>query len=437
MKRIIQYGLLTLFVACLAAVGVLYWMGTRDDTAPSPAVVQAGAGGTAEGQQLVEQGRYLARLGNCMGCHTVPGGQAYAGGTPIPTPFGTLYGPNITPDSQAGIGGWTADDFWQALHNGKSKDGSLLYPAFPYTEYTRVSRADSDALFAFLRTVAPSSQPSRAHELKFPYDQRGLLAFWRALYFEPGVLPVDEGQSVQWNRGRYLVEGLGHCAACHAPRNSLGATQAADGLAGGMIAGLDWYAPALTADPVRGLGKWDAQDIATLLRTGMAPHSTASGPMAEVVLGSSQYLSEDDALAMGTYLKSLPVAQSGPVSNGQSDVAAQPSTAVMDRGGKLYAQYCAQCHQEQGQGSGLAWPPLAGNPTVTAPSPVNAIRLVLDGAFAPATAANPRPHGMPPFGQVLGDTDIAALVSFIRFSWDNRASAVTAFEVKRVRDASR
>ena len=441
MKRIIQYGLLALFAACVVVVGVLYWIGTRDDAAPNPAVVQAGAGGAAAGQQLVEQGRYLARLGNCMGCHTVPGGQAYAGGTPIPTPFGTLYGPNITPDPQAGIGGWNADDFWQALHNGKSKDGSLLYPAFPYTEYTRVSRADSDALFAFLRTVTPSSQPSRAHELKFPYDQRGLLAFWRALYFEPGVLPTDESQSAQWNRGRYLVEGLGHCAACHAPRNSLGATRAADGLTGGMIVGLDWYAPALTADPVRGLGKWTAHDIAALLRTGVAQHSTASGPMAEVVLGSSQYLSEADALAMGTYLKSLPPTQGSPdasSSNSPSGGAAtQPSNAVMDRGGKLYAQHCAQCHQDQGQGSGLAWPPLAGNPTVTAPSPINAIRLVLDGAYAPATAANPRPHGMPPFGQVLGDNDIAALVSFIRFSWDNRASAVTAFEVKRVRDASR
>jgi len=439
MKRIIQYGLLAVLVACLVTLGTLYWLGTRDDAAPDPARLEGGAEQPVDTAQLLERGQYLARLGNCMGCHTTNAGQAYAGGTSIPTPFGTLYGPNITPDPQAGIGDWSADDFWQALHNGKSKDGSLLYPAFPYTEYTRVSRADSDALFAFLRTVEPSSQPSRAHELKFPYNQRGLLAFWRALYFEPGVLPADDGQSAQWNRGRYLVEGLGHCIACHAPRNSLGATRTAEGLAGGMIAGLDWYAPSLTGDPVKGLGKWSAQDIATLLRTGVAPQSTASGPMAEVVLGSSQYLSEGDALAMGEYLKSLPASTSGSgaaASDDQADPGVQPSTAILNRGGKLYAQYCAQCHQEQGQGNGLAWPALAGNPTVTAPSPVNAIRLVLDGAFAPATAANPRPHGMPPFGQILGDQDIAALVSYIRFSWDNRAGAVTGFEVKRVRDAS-
>ena len=471
MKRILKYGSLTLIALCLVVIGTLYWMGTRDDASSGgrastakenaqqiPSLTEQtrqtqilGAEEPAEAQALIAQGRYLARLGNCMGCHTVPGGQAYAGGTPIPTPFGTFYGPNITSDPKAGIGDWSADDFWRALHNGKSKNGSLLYPAFPYTEYTRVSRADSDALFAYLRTVAPSNQPSRAHVLDFPYDQRAMLAFWRALYFEPGVMPADDAQSAQWNRGRYLVEGLGHCAACHAPRNSLGATRWSAGLAGGMIAGLDWYAPSLTGYPATGLGKWTAQDIATLLRTGMARHSTASGPMAEVVLGSSQYLTEDDALAMGVYLKSLSAfprenltpdsraeqdSQMGDRESIQGEAVVPPSRATMERGGKLYAQYCAQCHQDQGQGNGLAWPALAGNPTVTAPSAVNAIRLVLHGAFAPATNANPRPHGMPPFGQILGDNDIAALVSYIRFSWDNRAGAVTGFDVKRVRDAS-
>ena len=426
MKRIIAYSLLAVLLACAAALAALYWMGTRDDAVPAAATAPADAAG------MVEQGRYLARLGNCMACHTAQGGKAYAGGTPIPTPFGTLYGPNITPDPQTGIGGWSADDFWQALHNGKSKDGSLLYPAFPYTEYTRISRADADALFAYLRTIEPVEQPSRSHELAFPYNQRGLLAFWRALYFRPGVHQPEAGESEPWNRGRYLVEGLGHCAACHAPRNRLGATRAADGLAGGLIAGLDWYAPPLGNDPATGLGRWSAQDIATLLQTGMARHSTASGPMAEVVLGSSQYLSDADALAMGTYLKSLPATPAA----GSEQPPAQPSAALMDLGGKLYQQHCSQCHQEQGQGSGTAWPALAGNPTVTAPSAVNAIRMVLDGGYAPATAANPRPHGMPPFAPVLADNDVAALVSYIRSSWGNQAGRVTPFEVKRVRDAS-
>ncbi|MBO9353351.1 c-type cytochrome [Bordetella petrii] len=425
MKRIIKYCLSALLLACLAVAAILYWMGTREDAS------EGAPAAPAEAARQIEQGRYLARLGNCMGCHTAQGGPAYAGGTAIPTPFGTLYGPNITPDPQTGIGDWSADDFWRALHNGKSKDGSLLYPAFPYTEYTRVSRADADALFAYLRTLEPVAQPSRPHELAFPYNQRALLAFWRALYFRPGALPAEPGQDELWNRGRYLVEGLGHCAACHAPRNRLGATRAEDGLSGGLIAGLDWYAPPLGNDPAAGLGRWSAQDIAMLLQTGMARHSVAAGPMAEVVLGSSQYLADADALAMGTYLKSLPATPAA----GAGQPAA-PSPALLDRGARLYRQYCALCHQDQGQGSGIAWPALAGNPTVTAPSPVNAIRMVLDGGFAPATAANPRPHGMPPFGQVLADADVAALVSYIRSSWGNQAGAVSPFEIKRVRDTS-
>lgn len=433
MRRLLLIVAATLVSAGVVVLGAMYWLGTREgpDTGPRDSDMVRAASPALETQgqaQRIERGRYLALIGNCAGCHTVPGGQRYAGGTAIPTAFGTLYGPNITPDPQAGIGAWDADDFWRALHMGKSKDGTLLYPAFPYTEYTKVTRADADAIFAYLRTVPPSPQPSREHALKFPYDQRGLLAFWRALYFTPGELQPEQGQSVPWNRGRYLVEGLGHCAACHSPRNRWGATR--EGLSGGMIAGLGWYAPPLTNEADGGLGDWTAQDIATLLRTGMAAHSTALGPMADVVLGSSQYLTGDDALAMGVYLKSLPA---GPTPTGITP----PSTAVMTLGAKLYGQYCAQCHQDSGAGQPGAWPALTDNPSVTASSPVNAIRIVLDGGYAPATAANPRPHGMPPFGQVLSDNDIAAVVSYIRASWGNRAGVVTAFDVKRVRDGVR
>lgn len=421
MKRVLG----VLLLVAVLAVGGLYWLGTRDDASTGPTAA------AAEGATLIERGRYLALAGNCMACHTSQGGKTFAGGTPIPTPFGTVYGPNITPDPDTGIGAWTADDFWQALHNGKSKDGTLLYPAFPYTEYTRVNRSDADALFAYLRSVSPVRQANRPPDMNFPYDQRALLAAWRALYFKPGVQAPDPGQSVQWNRGRYLVEGLGHCAACHTPRNSLGATRTRDALAGGVIPVLDWYAPPLTNDMQTGMGRWSAQDIAALLKTGISAHSTVSGPMAEVVLGSTQHLTDDDALAIGTYLKSLPATP--PATDAR---AAIPAPAAMELGGKLYRQQCAQCHQADGKGSGTAWPALAGNPTVTAPSPVNAIRMVLDGGYAPATAANPRPHGMPPFGQVLNDNDISMLVTYIRNSWGNEAGAVSGLEVKRARASS-
>ncbi|CAB3668648.1 alcohol dehydrogenase [Achromobacter piechaudii] len=419
-KRVLSLVLL----AAIVAVGALYWLGTRDDASTGPAA-------TADAATLVDRGRYLAQVGNCMACHTSRGGKPLAGGTPIPTPFGTVYGPNITPDDKTGIGSWTADDFWQALHNGKSKDGTLLYPAFPYTEYTRVSRADADALYAYLRSVPPVSQPNKPAEMAFPYDQRALLAGWRALYFKPGVQDADAGQSVQWNRGRYLVEGLGHCAACHTPRNQLGATRASDALTGGVIPVLDWYAPPLTNDMQTGMGRWTAADIAALLKTGISAHSSASGPMAEVVLGSTQHLTDDDALAIGVYIKSLPAT---PASTPRQQSAA--GAAAMELGGKIYRQQCAQCHQPQGEGSGTAWPALAGNPTVTAPVPTNVIRMVLDGGYAPATAANPRPHGMPPFGQILNDSDIAMLVSYIRNSWGNEAGSVSALDVKRARAAS-
>ncbi|WP_313623583.1 cytochrome c [Achromobacter sp.] len=421
MKKVLGF----LLLAALVVLGSLYWLGTREDSSTGP------AGAAADGAGLIERGRYLALAGNCMACHTSRGGKALAGGTPIPTPFGTVYGPNITPDTDTGIGAWTADDFWQALHNGKSRDGSLLYPAFPYTEYTRVTRSDSDALFAYLRSVAPVRQPNRPPEMDFPYDQRALLAAWRALYFKPGVQEPDPGQSVEWNRGRYLVEGLGHCAACHTPRNSLGATRSSQALSGGVIPMLNWYAPPLTNDMHAGMGRWTAQDIATLLKTGISAHSTVSGPMAEVVLGSTQHLTDDDALAIGVYIKSLPAT---PPASEARPAGATP--AALELGGKIYSQQCAQCHQPDGKGSGLAWPALAGNPTVTAPSPVNAIRMVLDGGYAPATTSNPRPHGMPPFGQILSDNDIAMLVSYIRNSWGNQAGGVTALEVKRARAAS-
>ncbi|WP_144634955.1 c-type cytochrome [Bordetella genomosp. 13] len=420
--RLIARILLALLLLIAAAAGATYWLGTREDAGP-PSVPA-----TDPAAQL-ERGRYLALVGNCMTCHTARGGKAYAGGTPVPTPFGTLYGPNITPDAQTGIGAWTADEFWNALHNGKSRDGTLLYPAFPYTEYTRVSRADSDALYAYLRTIPAVSQASRAPELRFPYDQRPLLAAWRVLYFTPGVLEDDADRPAQWNRGRYLTQGMGHCAACHAPRNGMGATVDGAALGGGLIPMLDWYAPALSGSPATGLGNWSAEDIAALLRTGMAAHSTASGPMAEVVQGSTQHLSADDALAIGVYLKSL-----APATQAPRTTAPQP--AALEAGGKLYAQHCAQCHQASGEGSTQAWPPLAGNPTVTAPSPINAIRMVLEGGFAAPTADNPRPHGMPPFGQVLNDNDTALLVTYIRNSWGNSAAAVTSLEVKRARESA-
>lgn len=425
MKRLLKWlgrVIVGLGALCILLALTLYFFGTREDAGPAPVAV-------SDPQAQIVRGRDIARLANCAACHTVSGGQAYAGGTPIPTAFGTLYGPNITPDRETGIGAWSADDFWRALHNGKGRDGELLYPAFPYPQYTRMTRADADALYAYLRSLPAVRQENRAHALEWPYNRRALLEFWRVLYFSPGVHEDDAGQTAQWNRGRYLVEGPGHCAACHAPRNSLGATVNAAGLPGGMIDGLGWYAPPLNANEDAGLGRWSAEDVAVLLKSGRTPHSVANGPMAEVITGSTQYLTDADALAIGAYLKTLPATET-------PRAGAAASAGLMTQGSKLYTQHCAQCHQADGRGRESAWPALAGNPSVTAPNAINAIRVVLDGGFGPATQMEPRPHGMPPFGQMLSDNDVAAVVSYVRGSWGNAASAVTAPEVRRARDAA-
>ena len=335
----------------LGAGSVLLLQLVHDPGSDTPGVA------VADSARQIEQGRYLARAANCIGCHTQRGGAPYAGGRTIATPFGNLYAPNITSDPVTGIGAWSADDFWRALHNGKSRDGRFLYPAFPYTDYTKISRADADALYAFFKTVAPVAQTNRAPALSFPYNQRLLLAGWRALYFRPGVFVPDAGQNLQWNRGAYLVQGAGHCNACHANRNVFGATGSGPDLAGGLIPVLDWYAPSLTANQESGLGSWTTRDVVDLLRTGVSRRSAVFGPMAEVVQSSLQHLSPEDLTAMAIYLQSLPPTTSG---DGVNQAArADPASAQLRRGAALYRDQCAQCHRDDGRGLPPAYPPLA------------------------------------------------------------------------------
>ncbi|MBC7685041.1 MAG: cytochrome c, partial [Bdellovibrionales bacterium] len=364
---------------------------------------------------------------DCMACHTARGGAAYAGGRAIDTPFGRLLAPNITSDRARGIGAWGADDFWGALHNGKSRDGRLLYPAFPYTSYTKVTRADSDALFAFMQSIPAQTAPSRPHELRFPYNLQAMLAGWRLLYFKPALYSPDTTQTAQWNRGAYLVEGLGHCVACHSSRNRLGASEG--GLSGGMIQTLGWYAPSLTSDAEAGLGSWEVPHIVDLLKTGVSPRSTVFGPMAEVVQKSLQHLSTQDVTSMAVYLKALPHEQREP--------SAMPSGPEVDRviaqGKKLYETHCIKCHGSDGKGLPPHYPPLAGNRALTMAESVNPIRIVLNGGFAPGTAGNPRPYGMPPYSDLMNDAEVAAVVSYLRASWGNRAPPVTPAQVNRYR----
>lgn len=377
----------------------------------------------AQATSTPERGAYLAQVGNCAGCHTVRGGKPYAGGMGIDTPFGAVYASNLTPDVTTGIGNWTRLDFWRAMHHGKSKDSRLLYPAFPYTSYTLVTRDDSDALFAYLKSLPAVSQPNTPHAVRFPYNTQAALAVWRGLYFKPADYTANAQATPEWNRGAYLVNSLGHCSACHAARNALGATDGLN-LAGGLIPLQNWYAPSLVSTQEASVADWPLQDIRALFKKGVSPQASANGPMAEVVFGSTQHWTDSDLNAMAVYLKALPVT---PASQQEAKAGATP------RGAKLYDRHCAQCHGDNGQGVANAYPSLAGNRAVLMRQKANLVQIVLNGGYAPATAGNPRPYGMPPFVLDLTDADIADVLTHIRSSWGNQANAVSELEVNRIR----
>jgi mono/diheme cytochrome c family protein len=381
-------------------------------------------------QALQARGAYLAQTGNCMGCHTTKGGRPYSGGHRLVTSIGTFITPNITPDFHTGIGHWNENDFWRALHDGKGRNGTPLYPAFPYTEYTKITREDSDAIFAYLQSLPPIQQKNPPSEIYFPFNLRPLIYIWRALYFDPGVYQPDFGKNDEWNRGAYLVRGLGHCNACHTARNPLGGSQGGL-LGGGQIMGTNWYAPSLTSLQEASTSDWPIHDIVQLLKTGLASRAATAGPMADVVSQSLQYLTENDAHAMAAYLKSLP--PSDPRTRGVAPPLTEEVDKLLARGGEIYKTLCEDCHGNLGQGRPNAYPALAGNRGVTLASPINAIRSILYGGYVPVTASTPRPYGMPPFAQVLHDEEIALVLSYIRNAWGNRGSLVTAIEVDRSR----
>ena len=434
MPVLAAFAALVAFALAGAALALLWFLNTRDEAATEAAAPRLPASAA-----LLARGEYLTRAGNCMSCHTERGGTPFAGGRGIQTPFGTVFSSNLTPDAETGLGRWSNSDFWRALHNGRSQDGRLLYPAFPYTSYTQVSREDADAMHAFLQSLPPAKAPPRPHTLRWPFNTQAALAVWRALYFSPGRFEPQAAQSAEWNRGAYLVRGLGHCAACHSARDALGGSNQLD-LAGGLIPMQNWYAPSLTASREAGLGDWKTEDVVTLLQTGVAPGASVLGPMAEVVLHSTQHMSEADLRAMAVFLKALPQSAEAeaalPTAARGPKASATANSATARAGAKLYETHCAQCHGDSGQGVAGAYPALAGNRAVTMASTANLVQIVLNGGYAPATAGNPRPYGMPPFVLLLSDSEVASVLSYLRSAWGHQASEVTSFDVNRARSGN-
>jgi mono/diheme cytochrome c family protein len=384
--------------------------------------------------ELLKKGEYLARAGDCIACHTAREGKTFAGGLPMKTPFGTLYTSNITPDPQTGIGTWSSDQFYRMMHDGRFPDGGLVYPAMPFGSYTKVTREDSDAIYAYLRSVPPVKQVNKPHELTFPFNNRSLIIGWRTLFFNEGEFKPDPTKSAEWNRGAYLVEGLGHCGMCHTAINALGGSSESQAFEGGLIPMQYWYAPSLTSNKEAGLGEWSLQEIVDYLRTGVSARGAVYGPMAEVVYNSLQYLNDEDIRAMAVYLKGL--AQGTSPDRPPTPLPSSESSLLLSLGKQIYDRDCASCHGATGLGMPPNYPPLAGNQSIQMSSAVNAIRMVLNGGYPPGTAGNPMPYGMPPFAQRLSDDEVAAVVTYIRTSWGNRGAPVTARQANELRTAT-
>lgn len=428
MLTLAQAVLTKSFAVALSAGVLLFTFGQVESLA------QKGEQTATYSAAQIEKGKYLAQAGDCIACHTVPGQKIFAGNRALPTPFGTLYAPNITPDRQTGIGTWTAAEFYNMMHTGRSRDGSLLYPAMPFASYTKVTREDSDAIFAYLMSVPPVNQPNRPHELRFPYNNRSLLIGWRTLYFQEGEYQPDKTKSAEWNRGAYLVQGLGHCAMCHTPINALGGSSEAKAFQGGLIPMQHWYAPSLTSNREAGLGEWEIKDIMDLLQVGVSHRGTVYGPMAEVTYNSLQHLTDEDVRAMAVYLKGLPDKET---SNRAAPAPITPEgRRLFAEGAKVYETKCATCHGAEGKGMPPHYPPLANNQSIEMVSAVNPIRMVLNGGYPPGTKKNPMPYGMPPFAQELSDVEVAAVVTYIRMAWGNRGGAVTPQEANQLRSAT-
>ena len=392
-------------------------------------------------QALIKQGEYLARAGDCVACHTAKDGKPFAGGLPMETPIGLIYSTNITPD-KSGIGAYSFDDFDKAVRHGIAKNGDTLYPAMPYPSYARVTETDMQALYAyFMKGVKPVAQENKAIDIPWPMSMRWPLAMWRWT-FAPAVAdftPVT-GQDPVVSRGAYLVEGLGHCGACHTPRaltmqeKALGAGDSSAFLSGSApLEG--WIAKNLRGDHKDGLGSWNEEQLVQFLKTGRSDRSAVFGGMSDVIVHSMQYMSEADLTAIARYLKSLPAVDA-------TDTPHQYDPAVADalwngddskRGAAVYIDNCAACHRTDGHGYTRVFPALAGNPVLLSDDPTSLIHIVLKGGTLPATHTAPSTFTMPAFYWRLSDQEVADVVNFIRTSWGNKGGDVKATDVKGLR----
>lgn len=374
--------------------------------------------------ETVERGKALTEAADCASCHTADPAKPFAGGKQIDTPFGGIYSPNLTPDRDTGLGAWSDDEFYRALHYGVARDGSRYYPAFPYPNFTKMIRDDVLAIRAYLATLTPFRNTPPPPELRWPLNYRVVMRAWNLLFFRPGIFEPNQQKSAEWNRGGYLVTGAAHCGACHTPKNIFGADKRGRALSGGLVQG--WFAPRLDGAEFSGLKSWSVDDIVEYLQSGRNGKSHAGGLMADVVVNSTSKMSDADVRAIAVYLKGLPAGAPEPV-------VTPPPQAEMTAGKAIYARDCIPCHEADGSGAPRIYPPLPGNANLQSADPSSTLRIILDGAQTVTTPRAPNTGSMPAYAKELSDQQIADVTNYIRNSWGNVAPLVTPAQVRKAR----
>ena len=401
---------------------ILAWLVLCSAFAPFPALAEPAP------PEVVAHGKSLVEASDCATCHTADPQRPFAGGKRIDTPFGAVYSPNLTPDRETGIGGWSDADFVRALRFGVAPDGSRYYPAFPYPYFTKFTRGDILAIRAYLSTLTPFRNEEPPPALRFPLNFRVVMRVWNYLFFKPGILEPDQQKDIDWNRGRYLVEGAGHCGACHTPKNMFGADRRGQAFAGGRVG--DWFAPRLDGAARSGLKSWSVDDIVEYLQSGRNARSHADGLMAEVVVNSTSKISDGDARAIAVYLKSLPAGPPEPQ-------VILPPEDRMKSGEAMYEHACVACHEKDGSSAPRIYPPLPGNALLQSADPTSTLRIILDGAQTVTTPRAPNKGSMPAYAKQWTDQQIADVTNYIRNSWGNAAPLVTADQVAQARKATK
>lgn len=414
-------GVLILGLLALAVMyGVTRWNYSRLSNTPMAGIAPSDA-------SKVARGEYLARVGDCVACHTVAGGKPFSGGLALDTGFGKVISSNITPDKETGIGNWNMRQFIMVMRDGIGEHGKRLYPAMPYNTYAKVSDEDLVDIKYFLDTLTPVRNEVVSNQMNFPFNIRPLMIGWNLLFLDDKPYVADASKSADWNRGAYLVQGLGHCSTCHSPKNLLGGDRWGAFLQGAILQG--WYAPTITGDIWAGVGNWTVQDIAQYLKSGANKHAIATGPMAEAIENSTQYINSQDLEAIGTYLKSL---------DGSSGASAAPAAELVNapgHGQHVYASVCASCHGLEGKGVRDMGPALQGNIVVGKGPANNVLHMILAGGRSARTESLPQGYAMPGFAWKLDDQEVADLATYIRSAWGNSGSGVSAQDVSQARAA--